>query len=48
MEMFKNILKHEKLNKLEPAPRINRYEAHNLIEGSINPEFAFSRWLLNV
>jgi thymidylate synthase len=48
-EMFKNILRD---NTLEPIidkpPAISRYEAHNLIEKSINPTFPFSKWLLNI
>lgn len=49
MNMFNNILSANKHVAVDDKPpRINRYEAHNLIEKSINPEFAFSKWLLDV
>ena len=49
MEMFNNILKDKKYIPIEDKPpRINRYEAHNIIEKSVNPHFEFSKWLLNI
>ncbi len=49
MEMFNNILQDcTHIPVEDKPPRINRYEAHVLMEKSINPEFAFARWLLNV
>jgi thymidylate synthase len=49
MTMFNSILVNEEHVPVADAPpRISRYEAHVLIEKSVNPEFAFSKWLLNV
>lgn len=49
MTMFNSILSNEEHVPVTDAPpRISRYEAHVLIEKSVNPEFAFSKWLLNV
>ena len=49
IEMFNNILKDKKHIPIDDKPpRINRYEAHNIIEKSVNPHFAFSKWLLNI
>jgi thymidylate synthase len=49
MEMFNNILKDKKHILIDDKPpRINRYEAHNIIEKSVNPHFEFSKWLLNI
>jgi thymidylate synthase len=48
-EMFQNILKentHEAI--VDKPPMIGRFEAHNLIEKSINPSFEFSKWLMNI
>ena len=49
-EMFKAIL--EKNNFVgigdDRPPSISRFEAHNLIEKSINPTFGFSQWLTNL
>lgn len=49
-EMFKTIL--EKNNFIgvgdNRPPSISRFEAHNLIEKSINPTFGFSQWLTKV
>jgi thymidylate synthase len=49
IEMFKNILKentHEAI--ADKPPVIGRFEAHNLIEKSVNPSFEFSKWLMNI
>jgi len=49
IEMFKSILSQSKYEPIaDKPPRIGRYEAHNLIEKSINPSFEFSRWLQNL
>jgi thymidylate synthase len=32
----------------DKPPRINRYEAHVLLEKNVNPTFEFSKWLLNI
>jgi len=49
MEMFNNILKYAKHVPIEDLPpRISRYEAHLLMDSSINAEHAFSKWLLDV
>lgn len=49
MEMFNSILYTNKHVPIEDKPpRISRYEAHLLMEKSINPEFSFAKWLLNV
>jgi len=49
MEMFNAIISNKTLEPIvDRPPRINRYEAHNLIEKSINPTFEFSKWLLNI
>lgn len=49
MDMFNTILKENTHAPVQdPPPRINRYEAHILMEKSLNPDFAFSKWLLNV
>jgi len=49
VEMFNSILSQSQHVPLtDPPPRIFRYEAHNLIEKSINPYFEFSKWLTQV
>lgn len=49
MNMFKAILDNSKYIPLDSRPpRIGRYEAHLLLEKSIDPSCAFSRWLLDV
>ena len=49
INMFQAILSHSNYKPIDDKPpRISRYEAHNLIEHSINPTFEFSRWLQNI
>jgi len=49
IEMFNEILSNATHTAIEDKPpRIGRYEAHNLIAGSINELFDFSRWLLRL
>jgi thymidylate synthase len=49
MSMFKNIIdKAEYRSIKDKPPNIERLEAEGLIRGQINPQFAFSQWLLNL
>lgn len=49
MEMFNAIMSNNMHVPIEDKPpRITRYEAHLLMAKNINPEFSFSKWLLNV
>jgi len=49
MIMFTDITTSAKHIPIEDKPpRINRYEAHVLLEKNVNPTFEFSKWLLNV
>jgi thymidylate synthase len=49
MSMFNNILAANNYVGIEDKPpRINRYEAHLLMDKGINPTFSFAKWLLNV
>jgi thymidylate synthase len=49
MEMFNAIMSNNTHVPIEDKPpRITRYEAHLLMAKNINPEFSFSKWLLNV
>jgi len=49
MEMFNSIIFNNTHVPIEDTPpRITRYEAHLLMAKNINPEFSFSKWLLNI
>jgi thymidylate synthase len=49
MGMFNSILAANNYVGIEDKPpRINRYEAHVLMDKGINPTFSFAKWLLNV
>ena len=49
MDMFMQIIdKNTHVPIEDKPPRIHRYEAHNILTQSVNPEFGFSKWLLNV
>jgi thymidylate synthase len=49
MEMFNKILDVNNHMPIEDKPpRINRYEAHVLMDSGINPTFDFAKWLLNI
>lgn len=49
MEMFNKIIDTNNLLPIEDKPpRMGRYDAHLLMDKSINPAFEFAKWLLNV
>jgi thymidylate synthase len=47
-EMFKDIIREFKHEPVLDVPRISKAEAYCLSSKYINPDYAFSRWLLDV